>query len=297
MKEFLVQSPIKINLTLRVTGRNAQGYHSLGSGVLKFPRGETLRFLEPSPEELPFESDQVETRNYPIERINILLRALEVLRRKSPPFPFQNIIIEKNSPPGTGVGGGSGNLAAFLAWMYRRYNITLEDEEIALLGADVPFLHSPYRGAFLTGIGEKIEPIHMDLDCVVILCFPEWSSQTAKAYRDLDEKESQGSLSWSSEAFAREEMFSLMRKLRKGEVHGLLPNDFLEVLPFQEAYVAFFSLASSEGALAWGVSGSGSSMYVLYPRRERGKPQNIHTFLEGIAAFPWIQKTLYLESW
>jgi 4-diphosphocytidyl-2-C-methyl-D-erythritol kinase len=297
MKEFLVQSPIKINLTLRVTGRNAQGYHSLGSGVLKFPRGETLRFLEPSPEELPFESDQVETRNYPIERINILLRALEVLRRKSPPFPFQNIIIEKNIPPGTGVGGGSGNLAAFLAWMYRRYNITLEDEEIALLGADVPFLHSPYRGAFLTGIGEKIEPIHMDLDCVVILCFPEWSSQTAKAYRDLDEKESQGSLSWSSEAFAREEMFSLMRKLRKGEVHGLLPNDFLEVLPFQEAYVAFFSLASSEGALAWGVSGSGSSMYVLYPRRERGKPQNIHTFLEGIAAFPWIQKTLYLESW
>jgi 4-diphosphocytidyl-2-C-methyl-D-erythritol kinase len=297
MKEFLVQSPLKINLTLRITGKNARGYHSLGSGVLKFPRGETLRFLEAAPEEPPFESDQVETRNYPIEGTNILLRALDMMRPKHSSLPFQNVVIEKMIPPGTGVGGGSGNLAAFLEWMERRHGITLEEQEIALLGADVPFLHSPYRGAFLTGIGEKIEPIHMDLDCVAILCFPEWSSQTAEAYRNLDEKESQGSLSWSSEAFAREEMFSLMRKLRKGEVYGLLPNDFLEVLPFQEAYAAFFSLACSEGALAWGVSGSGSSMYVLYPRREKGKPQNVHAFLEGIAAFPWIQKTLYLESW
>ena len=297
MKEFLVQSPMKINLTLRITGKNAHGYHTLGSGVLKFPRGEILRFLETSPEDPPFERDQVETRNYPIEGTNILLRALEVLRRKHPPFTLQNIIIEKNIPPGTGVGGGSGNLAAFLEWMERRYGIALEDEDIALLGADVPFLNSPHGGAFLTGIGEKIEPIHVDFDYVAILCFPEWSCHTAQAYRDLDKKESQGVLSWSSEAFAREEMFSLLRKLRRGEAYGLLPNDFLSVLPFQEAYAAFFSLVSSEGALAWGVSGSGSSMYALYPRKEKGKPQNIQPFLEGIAAFPWIQKTLYLESW
>ncbi len=297
MKEFLVQSPLKINITLRIIEKCPDGYHSLGSGVLKFPRGEIIRFLEPSFEEPSLERDQIVTRNYPIEGTNILFRALEIMRHKNPPFPFQNIVIEKSIPPGTGVGGGSGNLAAFLLWMERRYGITLEDREIALLGADVPFLNSPHRGAFLTGIGEKIEPMEVDFDCIVILCFPDWSSQTAKAYKDLDEKESQGFLCWSSEASAREEMFSLMRKLRQGEFCGLMPNDFISVLPFQEAYASFFSLAASEGALAWGVSGSGSSMYALYPRREKGKTKKTQSFLEGVAALPWIQKTLYLESW
>lgn len=297
MIEFVVQSPIKINLTLRVVEKCSNGYHSLGTGVLKFLRGDVIRFFEPSPGETLFEREQVITVNYPIEGTNIISRALEIMRRKNISFPFQNVVIEKVIPPGTGAGGGSGNLAAFLEWMERRYGIVLEDREIALLGADVPFLLSPHRGAFLTGIGEKIEPVEIDFDCIAILCFPDWSSETAKAYKDLDKRESQGFLHWSSEASAREETFSLVKKLRRGDTYGLLPNDFLPVLPFQEAYASFFSLAASKGALAWGVSGSGSSMYALYPRKEKGKTEKIPSFLGGVAALPWIQKTLYLESW
>ncbi len=297
MNEFLVHSPVKINFTLRITGKKADGYHSLASGVLKIRCGEMMRFLEPSSGEEPFSEDLTYTRNHPIEGTNILIRALEVLRKKDASLPFQQIILEKVIPPGTGVGGGSGNLASFLDWIRRRYGIFLEDSEIAALGADVPFLHSPHRWAFLTGIGEKIEPLHMDMDYVVVLSFPSWSSNTHQAYGDLDQRESEGTFSWSSEASAREEMFSLLRKLRRGEICGLFPNDFLEVLPFRDSYASFFSLASSQGALGWGVSGSGSSMFAIYPRTKRGESEKFKTFLQGMTAFSWIQKTLYLESW
>lgn len=295
MKEFLIQSPFKINLTLRITGKNSEGYHTLASGVFKFPGGDRLCFCEASPENNSFREDRVVTENYHIEGENILLRALRMMREKTPSFPWQCITLKKIIPPGTGVGGGSGNLAAFLSWMDLRYGIRLGPEEILSLGADVPFLYSPYNCGFLTEIGEKIEPVHGDMDCVVFLCFPSWTSNTRKAYGDMDQRKDENKISWSSEAQAREELFSLLRKLRKGECCGLFPNDFLEVLPHREAYESFFSLASLRGALGWGVSGSGSSMYALYSREERKKTNHTQHFLEEVAAFPWIQKILYLE--
>ena len=307
MKEFFIRSPLKINLTLRITGKNSDGYHSLASGVFKFSGfdvlifdyrgyGDGMRFFENSVKDIPSSEDQVITRNYPIEGKNILLRALEVLREREPHLPFQKIVLEKIIPPGTGVGGGSGNLAAFLRWINLRYDLILPPHEITALGADVPFLFSPYDCGFLTGIGEKIEPIHGDMEYLVFLSFPSWSSDTRKAYEMLDERERKQELFWSSEAFAREELFSILRKLRKGETCGLFPNDFLKVLPHQEAYESFFSLASSRGSLGWGVSGSGSSMYALFPR-EKKNVRDVRHFFEGVVAFPWIRKTLCLESW
>ncbi len=295
MKEFLMQSPFKINLTLRITGKDSEGYHTLASGVFKFSGGDGLCFCEAPSEEDAFREDRVVTENYHIEGKNILLRALGIMRRKMPFFPWQHIRINKIIPPGTGVGGGSGNLAAFLSWMDLRYGIRLSVEEILSLGADVPFLYSPYTCGFLTGIGEKIEPIHGNMDCVAFLCFPSWTSNTRKAYGEIDRRKEENKMDWSSEAQARGELFSLLRKLRKGEFCGLFPNDFLEVLPHQEAYESFFSLASLRGALGWGVSGSGSSMYALYSRRENMETDNMQHFLEAVANFSWIQKNLYLE--
>ncbi len=291
--DFCVQGPLKINLTLRITGKREDGYHNLASGVIKIPSGDLMCFKEKPLSNL-YAEDSVVTHNFPIHGENVLHKALGVLRGKKNDLPFLDVAIQKIIPPGSGVGGGSGNLAAFLKWIERKYGFTLSLEEVTNLGADVPFLYSPHRCAFLTGIGEKMEPIILDKNYTALVAFPLWCSDTAKAYAKLDEELALGNISWSSETSAREEALNIFQKLRQGKTVGFLPNDFFCTFQEKDSYKKFFHIAEVHGALGWGVSGSGSSLYALFPSRGRGE-EIMHGFLKKIDSFSWISRLLYYD--
>src|SRR5262249_53232767 len=145
----------KINLSLIVTGRRADGYHELESlvtfadvgDVLKLSPGGDCRVLTSG----PFACD--------ILGPNLLEKTLALLRELDPPLCLGRAELEKNLPVAAGLGGGSADAAALLRAV-RRANATRAGAvpwaRLALrLGADVPVCleGSP---SLVWGVGEEM---------------------------------------------------------------------------------------------------------------------------------------------
>jgi 4-diphosphocytidyl-2-C-methyl-D-erythritol kinase len=139
---FVEAAPAKINLALHVTGRRADGYHSLEMLVAFAEVGDELEATPASKDSLsiggPFAAGLGNGET------NLVLRALSAFRRGWPGALPDGIDLRlaKNLPVAAGLGGGSADAAAAL-----RLFAAMADTDIAFadllelsrsLGADVP---------------------------------------------------------------------------------------------------------------------------------------------------------------
>lgn len=148
-------APAKINLTLHVTGRRADGYHLLESLVVFAGIGDRLK-VEPA-EDLTLAVDGPAAEGVPADGGNLVLRAAERLRDLRGVGSGARITLEKHLPHGGGIGGGSSDAATVLGLLATLWGVEPLDAAEALpLGADLPVcLHAP-RPALLRGIGELV---------------------------------------------------------------------------------------------------------------------------------------------
>lgn len=75
------------------------------------------------------------------------------------------IIVNKNIPLGSGLGGGSSNAASIINWFYKQYKIDKSHQisyfDIAInLGSDIPFFLSMSKAAFVSNFGDVIKPFN-----------------------------------------------------------------------------------------------------------------------------------------
>jgi len=148
----------KINLTLEVLARRADGYHELAS-LMAFADDAfdivTLDIRKPVGVSLsgPFASA--------IAGDNIAERTITLLVEAQPKLRLGAITIEKHLPVAAGIGGGSADAAAVLRAVQRAnpdHAETVRWNSIAhALGADVPVCLAD-RACWVTGIGEKLVP-------------------------------------------------------------------------------------------------------------------------------------------
>lgn len=155
-------APAKINLNLHVTGKTRHGYHLLDSVVVFADFGDELILSQAARTDLeisgPFSAGlQTGTSNLVISAYDKLNDALA---SRLQPVHFN---LRKNLPIASGIGGGSADAAAALRGLISFYNLKISDgdlESLALsLGADVPVCLAG-RPVRMSGIGEKLEPIH-----------------------------------------------------------------------------------------------------------------------------------------
>jgi len=92
-----------------------------------------------------------------------------------------------------------------------------------------PFLVMEDDLAEARGIGEKLTPLEPLEGLHWIIAFPAWKSETALAYSKLDIYRQMHNINVNEEDFSYEAL-EILRKLRKKERAGLLPNDFLVLL-------------------------------------------------------------------
>jgi 4-diphosphocytidyl-2-C-methyl-D-erythritol kinase len=128
------------------------------------------------------------------------------------------------------------------------------------------------RGAPVERGGEVLIPLPNLSECAVVCFFPRWRCDTRDMFRELDVlceiPSAEGA--WFDEGVARQELDLLCGRLRNHERVGLLPNDFLAPLRRRHPeYERFFAVAEATGSFAWGVSGSGSTAFALFPARRR----------------------------
>lgn len=151
-------APAKLNLFLHVTGRRADGYHTLqtrfqlldwGDRIVLVPRSDGRIVRHGGLSGLPDDED-------------LAVRAARALQALAGDRAGADIHIDKQVPAGAGLGGGSSDAATVLLGLDRLWGLGLGLARLAgiglALGADVPvFVHG--RSGFASGIGETIEPV------------------------------------------------------------------------------------------------------------------------------------------
>ena len=151
-------APAKLNLFLHITGRLANGYHSLQTNFQFLDYGDSLSFGIN-------ESDNV-TVSPPVDGValeeNLIYRAAMMLKPYSDNKVGADIHLTKILPMGAGLGGGSSDAATTLVALNHLWNINLSIEKLAelglSLGADVPIFVKGFA-AFAQGVGEDLTPI------------------------------------------------------------------------------------------------------------------------------------------
>ena len=153
------KAPAKINLTLRVTGRRADGYHELESLVAFADIADTLT-LHPGPQTALAIAGPFAATCGPIGD-NLVLKAVAALRQRVAGITAGQFQLEKMIPVAGGVGGGSADAAAALRLLARANTLAPGEPRLAAaalaVGADVPVCLDP-RPRIMRGVGEELSP-------------------------------------------------------------------------------------------------------------------------------------------
>jgi 4-diphosphocytidyl-2-C-methyl-D-erythritol kinase len=150
-------APAKVNLTLRVLGRRADGYHELESLVVFADFGDRLSFSRGG--------DLVLTVHGPSAAAageggdNLVHKAARALAARRPGLALGAFDLDKRLPVAAGLGGGSSDAAAALRLLAEANGIARDDADLhaaaRATGADVPVCLDP-RPRLMHGTGEKL---------------------------------------------------------------------------------------------------------------------------------------------
>lgn len=188
MTMFSELAPAKINLTLDVLGRRADGYHELQSLVAFASQAADhvtldITRLPGCKVTGPFSSS--------IAGQNLIEVTLAKLARADAELKLGHVVLTKNLPVAAGIGGGSSDAAAVLRAVYRANPERARGVDwntLALsIGSDVPVCFES-RLSWMTGTGDIVAPLDSgDALHIVIAnpCVAVPDDKTAQVYRAL----------------------------------------------------------------------------------------------------------------
>ena len=148
-------APAKINLTLRIVGRRADGFHELESLVTFAPFGDRVTCWPDEPLDLKVSGPMADGAG-PLAD-NLVLRAARALADRIDGLRLGRFVLVKRLPSGAGLGGGSADAAAALRLIAKVNRLSLEDARIReaarATGADIPVCLDA-KPRVMRGIGE-----------------------------------------------------------------------------------------------------------------------------------------------
>ncbi|GAB4353848.1 MAG: 4-(cytidine 5'-diphospho)-2-C-methyl-D-erythritol kinase [Candidatus Abyssubacteria bacterium] len=182
----LIKSFAKINLYLDVIGKRSDGYHDIETIFQTVSLHDEIELqLTAGSVELTCNDPAV-----PTDHTNLALKAFLSLKNALSYPGGIRIILRKNIPPGSGLGGGSSNAAAILVAVGKLLGSRLPEgqlREIArALGADVPFFISGGLAAAWQ-IGDRLVTLPPLVRNHLVIAMPRGVSvSTASAYALLN---------------------------------------------------------------------------------------------------------------
>jgi 4-diphosphocytidyl-2-C-methyl-D-erythritol kinase len=206
---------------------------------------------------------------------NIVWKAYDILKRQFPDeIPTLDVYLHKAIPMGAGLGGGSADGAFMLKLLNDFCALHLDLAQLAAmalkLGSDCPFFiyNTPQ---FAKGRGEVMQPMAIDLsDYTIQLVCPTVHISTAKAFQMIRPKPA---------SFDLKTLSNLPVRDWKGHVE----NDFEE--PIFELHPALRDVKQqlyNQGALYASLSGSGSTIFGIFPKGQKAAVQTEFLFEEYV---------------
>ncbi len=182
-----VRSYAKINLTLDVLGKRADGYHELATIMQMVDLYDTLCLTILDEDCVRI----VSTRSELNSDDNLAVRAAQAIRHRFSFTQGLSIELHKRIPMAAGLGGGSSNAAAVLLALHQWWQLPLSPEDMltlaASLGSDVPFFLTEGL-ALCEGRGERLTPLPTYWPASMrwlLLLKPTIGVSTATVFRNL----------------------------------------------------------------------------------------------------------------
>ena len=251
-------APAKLNLYLHVIGRRADGYHLLDSLVAFADIADVVTASGAPRLELRVEGPFAPALAGAGED-NLVRRAAAALAERAGIPLRAALVLEKNLPVASGIGGGSSDAAATLHALAELWSLDLREPRFAglaeSLGADVPVCLLG-RTAWLGGIGEQVSPAPSLPDCSVLLANPGIAVPTPAVFKAR------------TGAFSEPARF----ELPLGDVRDLAAwlaarrNDLTDAAISLAPEIAevLRALSALPGALLARMSGSGATCFALF---------------------------------
>ncbi|MCI6729618.1 MAG: 4-(cytidine 5'-diphospho)-2-C-methyl-D-erythritol kinase [Clostridiales bacterium] len=253
----------KINLTLDVLDRRADGYHDIRSVLQTISIRDVVELELGTGQPWALTCDK---EDIPQDNTNLAWRAAEVFFRTAKKDPQGlTIRITKRIPAQAGLGGGSADAAAVLRALNRHYEYPFSVYALAELGAevgsDVPFC-TLGGTALAEGRGERLRKLPDLPETVFVVCKPDFSVSTPELYRRLDE----------TAIAKRPDHKAMEAAIAKGDLGAVaenLWNVFEPVVTEEHLELNYIkSLMNSYGAMGFAMTGSGSAVYAMMPSFE-----------------------------
>lgn len=261
MRSLIIDAFAKINLTLVVQGKRADGLHDVRTVLQTVDLSDRLTFVSRlGPLRLRCKGADV-----PEDRTNLVWRAAAELwragGRQGEPRDL-SIVVTKCIPVSAGLGGGSSDAAATLVGLRKLWNLTISPRALAQvaarLGADVPFFLTGGT-ALGVGRGDEIFPVTDLPNWWVLIVTPPFGVSTSDAYawRDSDDERP---VSDTTEPFDPRLQRTWLGRL------PALSNDLEPPVARRHPVIAdMVAVLRSRGAMLAAMSGSGSAVFGLFP--------------------------------
>lgn len=264
---MLIPAYAKINLYLKVMGKQDNGYHNLKMLMQSISLHDDIYIQKNNSGKIRVdiinENNLSENERISLaDKDNLVYKAAELLLNQYKPNVGVDIALNKRIPMQAGLGGGSSDAASVLLGLNWYLDLKLSINELSLLGlklgADIPFC---LRGglALVEGIGEQVTPLPKIKMKYVLIVKPHIGISTKEAFahydRCLDEKS-------KNDTFE-----NLIKALEKEELRYILPNMFndLETAVFNMApEIAKIKMELEKLAGGALMTGSGSAIFTLF---------------------------------
>jgi 4-diphosphocytidyl-2-C-methyl-D-erythritol kinase len=251
-----IKSFAKINLGLEVLSKREDGYHDIKTVFQSVDLFDVLRIARRDDSDIVLAGSEP---SVPWDETNLVYRAARMLQQESGVRRGAEIYVEKNIPPGKGLGGGSSN-AAITLWALSRLWELSEDKAgllrlAARLGADVPYFLE--GGLCLgTGRGDILAPLPDRLSRVCLLVLPSFPIPTAQVYGAMAAVLTSGGKAGKIDAFLRTDELRFLDNELEETIFRLFPQ-----------IKGIKSLIQSLGPELSLVSGAGSAVFGLFRER------------------------------
>lgn len=251
-----LEARAKINLTLDVLGKREDGYHLIDSVFQSVSLCDKVNVEK---------ADIISvncTDSTICDESNIAYKAAKKFFKYTDIAGGAKIVIHKQIPLASGMGGGSADAAAVIVALDKLYKTNLSQEQLCEIGlsvgADVPFCIVGGT-ARVGGIGEKMSKLPNMPDCAILLIKHGVKQSTADMYGRVD--------AYPQDKFYTQKM-----------VDGIENNDLNEVC--KNVFNAFASVCDNEtligdikeaNPLAVSLSGSGPTVFAIYKNLDDAK--------------------------
>lgn len=252
----------KINIGLHVVGKRPDGYHNIETVFYPVNWCDALEVITRTDSTPP--QPKISVSGIQVDGAaenNICFKAWQLLKKDFPQLPVVDIHLHKAIPIGAGLGGGSADGAYMLQLLNNKFQLNLSTEQLLQysiqLGSDCPvfILNEP---CYATGRGEELKRVSADLSGYSLLIIhPGIHINTGWAFSKITPRAS---------GYDLQEAITLPVEQWKETIS----NDF--ETPVFEAHPSIAAIKDQlygSGAIYASMSGSGSSVFGIFPQHQK----------------------------